>query len=420
MNKQNVFLVALTMVLLLHGVVGCSPTPLASTGPSPDETSPATLSIPSASSMTSTPPPTQQPTSLGLILYESDYKSGRAIWQMNGDGTNKHVVVVGESDHGWPEWPSWFPNGQHFAYQWTSVQDDDTHQQSIWIADRDGTHQRQVSDLAECAGQWWQGEHALGFSTGTTATCDRYKHTQEDVQHFVYDLTIGEAREADLPSDIADYRIYRYSPSGNKVIAIKEQDQELFILDLRTEEKAVVFEIPDQDVGGEVADIVWSPKESKSAFSYCYGPGEVQEVFCNLYVVQADGQELSCLTNFEEQYIGRGSPVLLGSISWSPDEQWLAFLIGYSGESLAYLAIIPARGGPITHLWIAWRGGLKPVWSPDSTKIAFLSNVLFEKDVFANPYTDLGQWDIYTVDIYAQKIRRLTNDQSIERHIDWR
>jgi Tol biopolymer transport system component len=372
--------------------------------------------------MSDTPAPSLQPVSPGLIIFESDYGSIRAVWQMDGDGANKHAVVVDEGIDGWPEWPRWFPDGQRFAYRWTYAQDNGKHLQSIWIANRGGTEHLQVSDPAECAWYWWRGEKTLGFSTGTGSTCDPYDPHQGDrTQHYFYDLATGETRKPELPPDIVEYRAYLYSPDGEKVASMKEGQREFRILHLLSREEVTVFTIPEQDPRGEIASCAWSLDSNHLAFTYCFdGPGEIPEVFCDLYTVQADGRNLHRLTDLSGEYSGGGSIVRLGRLSWAPDGQWLAFTESLSGEGLSYIGVIPATGGQITHLRIAWSGGQNPVWSPDSTKLAFLSNVNFMEGHFADPYMNLGQWDIFTVDIQTRQIQRLTNDPAMEMHIDWK
>ena len=84
-----------------------------------------------------------------------------------------------------------------------------------------------------------------------------------------------------------------------------------------------------------------------------------------------------------------------------------------------YLAVMPAAGGPIRNSGIGNLKGLSdPVWSPDSTKLAFISNHPFENRRF-DPTAE-SQWGIYSVDIRAGEVQRLINDKAMEMHIDWR
>lgn len=381
--------------------------------------SPAALSSPIAPRSTDSVA-TQPLVSQGLILYGSDYESGRAIWQMNGDGTNKHVLVYDEGVSGWPGWFQWSPNGRLFAYLWTYRQEDGAKRQSVWVADRDGTHQRQVSAPAECAWYRWHCEESLVTYTGTGSVCDRYDPNPGKPRCFVYDPATAEMKGCGFPADYYDYRTYLYSPHCDRVAGLKEGERDLFVLDLFHNTKVTIFSMPKEHFFGEVGSPQWSPDGTKLALSYCYRRTSEAESFCDLYVAEVDERKLLRLTDFEAQYAGRGSPVVAGTLKWAPNGQWLGFLLQIKGESLAYAAVIPAQGGPVTNLGIAWRGGGEPIWSPDSTRLAFISNVQFEAGRFGNPYTDLGQWDIYVGDIHSRYIYQLTNDRAMEMDIDWK
>lgn len=306
--------------------------------------------------------PSSQATSPGLILYSS----GLSLWQMSGDGTKRYPIVSNGIAGNGADWPQWSPTGQHFTYLWSEEQKDGTRQQSVWIADKDGTNQRQVSDWTECVWAWWQGGEVLGFSTGTGDKCSRSNPNPGERHYFVYDLVSDDLKEPFFVPNDDPYTPFRYSPNGDKVVVEKGGEREFFIVDLLTGKEVSVEITADK---GEVAIQEWSPDGSQMAFTYCY---RQEESFCDLYTVQADGQDLYQLTDLEAQFDVKGSTRSLGSVVWSPNGSWLAFTLRLPQESLSYLGIIPVEGGAVTNLGIAWRGGVKPVWSPDSTKIAFV------------------------------------------------
>ena len=368
---------------------------------------PQTTLLPTSLPTLVVPSPSAQPTPSGLILYESNRGSGWAIWQMDGRGRNKQIVVpFDEAIHGVGRFPRWSPDGQHYAYLYAYDQNG-TRWDSIWIADRDGSNAHRVGEPAKSAAFRWSDSRTIFLY---------FVFEGEGPSESIYDLTTGLIEDHVLPDDYDDYLEYVCSPGCQKVAGIKRGGKEYFIYDRLTGDKTTVFEISDASEDARWGK--WSPDGNRLAFIYTYKWGMTR--FSDLYVVQADGQGLRRLTDFKSQYNNADSLTGVGDIAWSPSGEWIALTLGVSGESLLYLGIVPAEGGPVTNLGVAWRGGSDPVWSPDSTKIAFVSNVQFEDGRFGDPYKDLGQWDIYTIDIYTKEIVRLTDDQAMEMHIDWR
>lgn len=436
MNERRVRLclaisALLTAVLLL--APGCSPGPTGVVGPPVGMTEgslpTATASFASSPQDTPTvqptltpavPSPVQPPASLGIILYESGTILERAIWAMKGDGTDQHVVVArDEAVDGIAGFPRWSPDGMYFAYRW-NYEDDGTRRDILWVADRDGQNRRQVSGPSRGVWYRWRDARTLFFSADAPAPGTVQTPMPPGERNFVYDLVTGQTTARDFPDGYEGYEKFVCSPGCLRAAGIRRGDRKYFIVDLRSGREVTVFEIPEGEVNGEVGSGVWSPDGKRLAFAHCYWRQEKYESFCDLYTVGSDGQDLRRLTDFEGGYRGRGSMTTLGRLAWSPDTRWLAFTLGVVGESLSFLGIIPADGGAVVNLGIAWRGGAEPVWSPDSRRIAFVSNAEFSEGRFADPYEELGQWDIYTVDIYTGEIRRLTNDPTMEMHIDWK
>ena len=60
---------------------------------------------------------------------------------------------------------------------------------------------------------------------------------------------------------------------------------------------------------------------------------------------------------------------------WSPDGTRLAFLSEREGKKKAQLYVMPADGGEPTRLTDVKNGVADPAWSPDGTRLAFLSRV---------------------------------------------
>jgi Protein kinase domain/WD40-like Beta Propeller Repeat len=85
--------------------------------------------------------------------------------------------------------------------------------------------------------------------------------------------------------------------------------------------------------------------------------------FAHIYVVNADGKGLRALTR------GNASDV---SPVWSPDDTKIAFVSTREGDTKA-IYVMNADGSGVQALTRSRPESTSPVWSPDSTKIAFVS-----------------------------------------------
>jgi Tol biopolymer transport system component len=137
-------------------------------------------------------------------------------------------------------------------------------------------------------------------------------------------------------------------------------------------------------VGADCGNPVWSPDGSKIVFDSFRkldgsDAGSANEN-SNLWVMNADGSGATALTN----YTAPGPPVGVGAFTpvWSPDGSKIAFLSdgaldgsdAANANSTEDIWIMNADGSgraPLTKLTAA--NAFKPAWSPDGSKIAFVS-----------------------------------------------
>jgi Tol biopolymer transport system component len=148
-------------------------------------------------------------------------------------------------------------------------------------------------------------------------------------------------------------------------------------------------------------DVVWSPDATKIAFSVGRNFNH-----SNLYVMNTDASGRTKLTHDEESNVYNRSP------AWSPDSRYLAFESNRDGNDEIYiLSLWLSTGNTVAsgtfRLTTNPASDVDPVWSPDGEQIAFASN----RD---------GNFDIYKTTWYnASNPQKLTNSPADDTDPEW-
>lgn len=171
----------------------------------------------------------------------------------------------------------------------------------------------------------------------------------------------------------------QWSPDGTEVIFIHPSGQEpgLYAMDVNSGETRLLHPLfghePEKLKAGrqkwvEWSDLAISPDGGKIAIQagfvvdQCDGP-ECDTVGANteIFVINADGSDLTRLTRH------RASD---HSPSWSPDGTRIAFVSDRHGRSIEQIFVMNADGSGVTQLtfdrWGGWPPAHSPKWSPPS------------------------------------------------------
>jgi Tol biopolymer transport system component len=149
-----------------------------------------------------------------------------------------------------------------------------------------------------------------------------------------------------------------------------------------------------------VVDPTWSPDGTRIAFSGETVPGEGGRT--DIYIANADGTAVTRLTHGPDSY---------GHPSWSPDGGMIAASRWSAGDGRGDVVLLPVNGAAETVLTRGRPGdSWSPVWSPDGTKLAYVSN--------RDAHGSLND-DIWVINVDGTGPTDLTNSPATDRDPTW-
>lgn len=195
-----------------------------------------------------------------------------------------------------------------------------------------------------------------------------------------------------------------WSPDGRKIALVSGHgdNYHLYVMNADGTEKQRLTE-----TSGHIAPLAWSPDSTKIAFeTFSWHHSEMgSEHSCAVFVVNADGTSKTWLTE-------RSKHKLNESPTWSPDGSKLAFVS--SSDDDCGLYVMDADGTRKTLLTDVSRYGPPSVaWAPDGSRIAYTGQREVDVSELAYPVTSS---DIYMVNPDGSGKVRLTEgaDRDIE------
>jgi len=203
-----------------------------------------------------------------------------------------------------------------------------------------------------------------------------------------------------------------WSPDGQRIAFVRREEGdnlEIFAMNADGSGQVRLTALPFS-LDSEPA---WSPDGSQIAFTSSQGSYMDMQVgrvtIYNIYVINADGSGLTCLTGNNAGGDTPSSAAELNeawntSPSWSPDGQQIVFRSNRDGDDEIY--VMAADGSGQRNLTNHPASDADPAWSPDGTRIAFVS----DRD---------GDGEIYVMDADGSNPTRLTNSQRRDTHPAW-
>ncbi len=264
-----------------------------------------------------------------LALSLSGVSGRNDIYVMNSDGSNR--INLTDSD-AYDFFPVWSPDQTQLAYLSMIESDDETVTSDLYIIDADGTNRRRLTDdEPRIFHHTWSpdGQH-LAFIA------------DDDGQNHLYvsdaagtKLTRLTDREAHFPD---------WSPDGTRLLFFNEGT----IYTIQADGTDVTPLPSDAHYSFVNLRAVWSPTGRKIAFTATGPNADGIRVNTALFVVQADGSDLTRLT-VETLKVGL-------AFAWSPDGERLVFTAGRNGNDDLY--VVNADGTNLRRLTDDSIGGI--------------------------------------------------------------
>ena len=283
------------------------------------------------------------------IAFSSLRESNQDIYVINADGSNLTQVtdtLEAESD------PVWSPDGNRIAF--TRIREQGT---GIFVMNADGSEYPLLygTEANDRSPAWSPDGETIAFA----ANVSRYGTVNFEIFTVNVDGTgfsriTHRGRHDETPA---------WSPDGNKLVFISDQvgNKEIYVItNFQTEYQQLTNNYCSD------SNPSWSPDGNRIAFvSSCDGDEEI-------YTMHTDGSGVKQITNNSR---------LDAQPAWSPDGSRIAFVsyvsfnngFGYNtfvvnGDGSDMVRITDNRTIAYPDLY-----GIAPSWSPDGTRIAFVS-----------------------------------------------
>ena len=355
--------------------------------------------------------PTGQPVSRaaanGRIAFVSSEGGARSdIYTMEADGSNVQRLTNNPASDSSPKWS---PDGMKIAF--ASSRDDTSVgctsgggcKHEIYVMNADGTNQTRTNNTGFFPLEWFSSiDDSFDWSPDGTRIVFESGH-DDGSGSFIGSISVMNADGSNVRR-LTNYPGFDYSPKwspdGTKIALGRADD---FI------DQGLNISVMNADGTNQTRfSVGWDPRWSPDGTKIVFVSGDIfDQSSREIYVTNADGSNVQRLTSY---------PTWNADPRWSPDGTKIAFVrrrVGTpqcpSGAFCSYeIYVMNANGTNQTRLTDSPAGDYSPIFSPDSSKIAFISH----RD---------GNSDIYVMNADGSSQTRLTNSAAevYNSQLDW-
>ncbi len=210
--------------------------------------------------------------------------------------------------------------------------------------------------------------------------------SRRDGNEEIYVMNPDGSDQRNLTNNPADDFAASWSPDGRIVFtSTRDSNREIYVMNADGSAPRNLTGNPSTDSSPD-----WSPEGSSIAF------GSDRDGNFDLYLMNPDGSDQRNLT--------QSSEAVYGSLDWSPDATRIAVMRSANPASAYEIFVMNADGSGLRNL--SQGHGIVPVWSPDGTKIAFIS-------------WREGGLAVFVMDANGGGVTRVTDTTVCDTSIDW-
>lgn len=273
-----------------------------------------------------------------------------------------------------------------------------------WLVSADGKDSTQITT------EWiwllrWIGHERLHYCDINSSLSSS---SQVHGDCYLYDVHTGQTIKAlPITTTVPTNFEYEIAPDYSHIAFTRENDSHYYVLDTASRETRSVFQTSVLPPAGKITGR-WSPDGKQLALGVSQCCTQASTSDSKLYVVKADGTALREIVDLNAIYPALNIGILKG-LAWSPDGQWLSFVISLDARnsSSGTIHIVNMRQGSVRNLGVSVAGQPWPIWSPDGQQLLF------------SRAATVSDYDLWTVDIETGGETQITFDGIYKLIYDW-